>query len=241
MRPLIAICCSYASPEGSAASGTDTVPHAYGRCVTQSGGVPVLVPCMEEPAVVGDLLDRVEGIIITGGVDVDPALYGQEPLRALGKISPERDAQDRAIMEWVLERPEVPVLGICRGIQAMNVFAGGSLHQDIPSCTGSRLQHSQQAPAWYGTHEVEIQPDCELWRALGATTIRANSFHHQAVDAVAPGFRVVARASDGVVEAIEREHARFCLGVQFHPELMAERSEPMMGLFRHLVAAASVG
>ncbi len=238
MRPLIAVCCSYSSPEGSAVSGSDTVPHAYGRCVTRSGGVPILIPCMDDPAVAEDVLGAVGGLIITGGVDLDPALYGQEPARELGRISPERDTQDRAVIEWVLQHPEVPVLGICRGIQALNVFAGGTLHQDIPSCTGSKLQHSQQAPGWYGTHEVQIEADCELARTLGATTIRTNSFHHQAVDFVASGFRVVARASDGIVEAIERQDARLCLGVQFHPELMAECGGPMMALFQRLVEEA---
>ena len=238
MKPLVAICCSYSPPEGSAKSGLNAVPHAYSSCVARAGGVPLLIPRIDEPETVSELLERVDAVIISGGVDIDPIQYGKEPLRTLGQISPERDDLDRAVVGYVLANAMLPVLGICRGIQALNAFAGGSLHQDIPSCTGSQLQHSQKAPGWYGTHSIDIEGDSRLSRALQTTAIRTNSFHHQAVDQLAPGFRIAARSTDGVVEAIEREACPFCVGVQFHPELMAESGGQMMALFETFVREA---
>ena len=127
------------------------------------------------------------------------------------------------------------MLAICRGIQALNVFAGGTLIQDIPSQVPGALKHSQQAPGWYGTHVVDITERSVLAGTLGTEAYSVNSYHHQAVQDVAPGFRVGARSADGVIEAIEREGSAYCVGVQFHPELMAGRDEKVARLFARLL------
>jgi len=213
LRPLIGVLCGL-SGEKNGGSAADTAPRAYSQAVRSAGGAPVLIPCSDD---------------------------GQEPRRQFGRVSPERDALDKTVVSYVVERPHLPVLGICRGIQAMNVFAGGTLIQDIPSQLEAAMKHSQSAPGWYGTHDIEIAPASELARTLGPDTVRVNTFHHEAVDVVAEGFRVAARSSDGVVEAIERQDAAYCLGVQFHPELMAPRDERIARLFGRLVSEAQSG
>jgi len=240
LRPLIGVLCGL-SGEKNGGSAADTAPRAYSQAVRSAGGAPVLIPCSDDGERTLAALQVVRGLIITGGCDIDPSHYGQEPRRQFGRVSPERDALDKTVVSYVVERPHLPVLGICRGIQAMNVFAGGTLIQDIPSQLEAAMKHSQSAPGWYGTHDIEIAPASELARTLGPDTVRVNTFHHEAVDVVAEGFRVAARSSDGVVEAIERQDAAYCLGVQFHPELMAPRDERIARLFGRLVSEAQSG
>ena len=240
-RPLIAILCGLSDPEGPSGSARDSVPHAYARCVHRAGGAPLLVPAGLDAEAVTAVLDAAAGVIITGGVDVDPACFGQDPRRELGAVSPERDALDRAVVGHVMTRPELPVLGVCRGLQALNVFAGGTLVQDIPSQISGALKHSQQAPGWYGTHAIHVVAGTILAETVGAETLAVNSFHHQAVLDVAGGFVVAARSADGVVEALERTDARYCVGVQFHPELMAGKCDALRRLFERLVSEAGKG
>lgn len=238
MPPLIGLLCNLTDPEGGAHSPRDTAVHAYVEAVLAAGGAPLLLPCVDAPEAIREALAVVRGLLITGGPDVDPAHFGQQPRRELGGVSPERDALDRAVVQYALERPELPVLGICRGIQALNVFAGGSLTQDIPAQVPGAIKHSQEAPGWHGTHVITIAGDSQLAATVGPEPLAVNSYHHQAVAVLASGFRAVAHSADGVVEAIEREGARFCLGVQFHPEIMSEREERAARLFRRLVAEA---
>ena len=234
MRPLIGILCGF---DGDG-TPRDSIPHNYGAAIEAAGGAPVLLPCSAEAEATEAALAVVQGLIITGGVDVDPARFGESPRRQLGAISPERDLLDERVMALVLDRSELPVLGICRGIQAMNVFAGGTLIQDIPSQVEGAIKHAQQAPGWFGTHEITISEGSILADTVGAEPLVVNSFHHQAVREIAPGFRAVAHAQDGVVEAIERVGARYCLGVQFHPEHMVGKSERLARLFARLVEEA---
>ena len=171
MRPLIAILCSLSDSDGGAHSPRDSAVHAYADGVLRAGGAPLLVPCGGDEAAVVRVLEMAQGLIITGGVDMDPARFGQAPRRELGSVSPERDALDEIAVRFVLARPELPVLGICRGIQALNVFAGGTLIQDIPSQVPGALKHSQQAPGWHGTHEVLVEPSAWAHFALRGTCI----------------------------------------------------------------------
>lgn len=238
MRPPIAILCNLSDPDAGAHSPRDSVVHAYSRAVLAAGGAPFLLPCIDDVEAVHAVLETARGVIISGGCDVDPHHYGAEPRPQLGTVSPQRDNLDRIVVEWALERPAFPVLGICRGIQALNVFAGGSLIQDIPTTIKNAIKHNQQAPGWHGTHLVDIASDSHLAGMWGDDPPAVNSYHHQAVGETAPGFRSVARAADGVIEAIERDDARFCLGVQFHPELMASCEPRMARLFEGLVEAA---
>jgi putative glutamine amidotransferase len=141
-------------------------------------------------------------------------------------------------VEFALERPDLPLLAICRGIQSVNVFAGGTLHQDIKAEVRGALQHSQSAPRWHGSHAIEIDKASRLGELLGAESCRVNSFHHQAVRDVAPGWRVTATAADGVVEAMEHSEGAFRVAVQFHPEWMADQDPLMSTIFAGFTAAA---
>jgi putative glutamine amidotransferase len=161
------------------------------------------------------------------------------PRPRLGQVSPQRDRLDEVAIAWAMERPQIPLLGICRGIQALNVFCGGTLIQDIPSEVSGALKHSQQAPRWYGTHTIAVEPG-SLWaEVVGEDPLCVNSFHHQAVGDVAPGWVVSARSADGVVEAMENRSGAFRVGVQCHPEHMIHREPRLLRLFQRFVAEAT--
>ena len=231
--PVIGITCGH-----DTAGGQDRwfVKAPYIRAVVEAGGVPLLIPPTWDERLLVLCLDRVDGLLLTGGVDVDPALYGQEPHKALGKVDREWDDLDVVAARLALAR-DMPVLGICRGVQVLNVAAGGTLVQDIASQVKGALAHQQSAPVWEPTHEVTVAEGSRLHALLGVTATAVNSFHHQAVQVVAPGFRAVAHAADGVIEGIESELHRFAVGVQWHPELMAGSDAVQRRLFAGFLAA----
>ncbi|MHB1418723.1 MAG: gamma-glutamyl-gamma-aminobutyrate hydrolase family protein [Bacillota bacterium] len=229
MKPLIGITCNRDD-------GHDRIliAESYLRAVEAAGGLALLLPPREDDA--GQYCRLVDGLLLSGGVDLDPFLFGEEPQPGMGRICPPRDAAEIALVREALALDK-PLLAICRGIQVMNVAAGGSLYQDLQAQMQNSYKHSQGAPRWYPTHRVEVLPGSKLAVALGHGT-RVNSFHHQAIKDVAPGFLISARADDGVIEAIESEQHRFVIGVQWHPEDMAARDPLQMELFRMLVAAS---
>ncbi len=245
MPPLIGLTAGTIHTEqvGFGGSLVDMVPScflplSYVHSVEQAGGAPViLAPSGGIPS--GEWVARLDGLVLTGGVDVDPACFGEEPLPALGRVDPDRDAFELALVRAALAA-DLPVLALCRGIQVLNVAAGGSLFQDIPSQVKGALQHSQKAPRWYPAHGVSIAPGSKVAAMLGATQLRVNSFHHQSVKEVARGFVVTAEAEDGIVEAIESTVHTFVVGVQWHPEAMWARDPAFLGLFRGLVEVAKV-
>lgn len=234
--PRIAVLCSHRELDSGPHDGQQFVNQAYLAAVEAAGGTPFALPHLDADRVL-DLLSLADGVLIPGGPDVDPRLYHQQPRPKLGEVCPRRDEIDRLVVEYVRERPELPVLGICRGAQSMNVFAGGTLTQDIGSEVEGALKHSQSAPRWYPTHDINVAEASRLREILGTDRLSVNSFHHQAVAQAAEGFRAVAHAEDGVIEAIEREDAPFCIGLQCHPELMAPRDERIARIFEAFVAA----
>jgi putative glutamine amidotransferase len=221
--------------------GADPVKYAvnlsYVQAVERSGGVPLLLVATDRPGGYRRLMDLVDGLLVTGGPDLAPSLFGEEPHRKLGRVNPLHDALEAAVIPEALER-DLPILGICRGCQAINVFAGGTLYQDLSEAPFGVLQHAQAAHRTVPTHEVLITDGSRLHRILGATTVRVNSTHHQGLRDVAPGFEVVARSRDGLVEAIERQGARFCIGVQWHPEELLDGEPVHRRLFAAFVDAA---
>jgi putative glutamine amidotransferase len=194
----------------------------YRQAILHTGGE---VRIIDASMPVTDALAGVDGLLLTGGGDVEPARYGELPHERLEDVDPARDAFEIALIADARTR-DLPIFAICRGVQVLNVAAGGTLVQDIPSQVPGALKHSLVVPPhppYELAHEVWVEKDSLLAkllgdRLIGADTCEVNSRHHQAVKAVAPGFRVAATAPDGVIEAIEDPGARFCLGVEWHPE-----------------------
>ncbi len=234
--PRIAVLCNYTDGDRGTFSARQLVNQAFLDCIEAAGATPLPIPDMGDERI-RVLLELCDGLLVTGGADFDPRAYGRRPHAKLGSISPHRDHLDRVAIEYALARAEMPILGICRGIQSLNVVAGGTLLQDVGSQVDGALKHNQSAPGWYPTHDIDLAKGSRLRDLLGCGRVAVNSFHHQAVDDPAPEFQAVAWTEDGVVEAIEREGARFCLGLQCHPELMAPRDERIARIFAAFVDA----
>lgn len=221
----------------------------YVRAVQAAGGVPVPIPLLDPGAALWALYQRLDGLLLCGGGDLDPATYGAEDAGLCADIVPARDALELALTRRALAEG-LPVLAICRGIQVLNVAAGGSLIQDIPTALPRALPHRTppSLPRDHLAHTVRIQADSALARmctgkrqaAREAHEIRVNSTHHQAVDRVGTGLRVTALAPDGIIEAVEGQQAgRFVVGVQWHPEELQHLSDDLhRRLFAGLVRAA---
>jgi putative glutamine amidotransferase len=187
------------------------------------------------------LYERLDGLCLSGGVDVDPQHYGEAPHPRLGNVDRARDATELALARWALH-DDLPILGICRGIQVLNVAAGGSLVQDISAQMPGARRHDYalaDAPWERCTQTVRVAPDSRLAQILGATIVPTNSFHHQAVKALGSGLTPVAWTEDGVTEAVEDATQRFIIGVQWHPEGMFHTDAAARRLFEAFVSAAA--
>ena len=217
-----------------------TLAEGYYSSILKAGGVPFIIPPYEDTDLLMNALNNVDGILLTGGADINPLFMGEEPVKELHGINPRRDRQELLLVRLAANR-QIPILGICRGIQAMNVALGGSLYQDIHSqMEGTRIKHDQELDRSYASHTVQVEKGTLLHRLFQSDIIAVNSFHHQAVKEAAPGFRVCARSTDGVIEAIESTEYKSMLGVQWHPEcFLLKGDECMMPLFHWLIQEAS--
>ena len=208
---------------------------AYVRALEGAGLVPLISPPLDGGDEEADaVLDAVDGLVLTGGEDVDPACYGAPPHPHLGTLNPARDRWEIRLVRRARERG-LPTLGICRGVQLANVALGGTLVQDIPSERPSGVRHDSPVERAHRVHPVDVEEGSALARALGAATFTTNSFHHQALATVAEPLRVTARAPDGIVEGVESRdpHAWWLLAVQWHPEELVGTREPWdRGLFQ---------
>jgi putative glutamine amidotransferase len=208
---------------------------SYTQAVQEAGGLAVVLPAHGYVDDTDDLLDRVDALLFTGGPDVDPAVYGHDPDPRLGPdVDRVSDEYELALHRGAAAR-DLPVLGICRGLQTLNVARGGTLHQHLPD--RSALGHLQTHAAFAPAHPVVVAPDSLLHRLTDIGVLPVNSFHHQAPDAIGAGLEVCAQAPDGTVEALGDPDARFCLGVQWHAELMTH-DDRHAALLAGLVAAA---
>jgi putative glutamine amidotransferase len=208
----------------------------YVRAIEAAGGLPVVMPPLA-PADVPALVARLDGLLLSGGPDLAPAAYDAQPHAELGATEPALDAFEYAVVREAL-RAGLPILGICRGAQALNVARGGTLHRHLPDVVGDAIVHRQSEDGRRPTHAVDIVPRSRLARLLGTTRLRVNSFHHQAVDRLGTGLRVSARAPDGTIEAIEDPARPFLLAVQWHAETLVE-GPSHQALFDELVATAA--
>lgn len=235
MKPLIGVTCNYRDR-------TSESHNHYSIAVARAGGIPLVLPQLGDDAdVLGETLDRLDGVVIIGGPDVPPERYGEAPHPKSNPVTPERDRMDFRVIDEVRRR-NLPTLGICYGIQAINVACGGTLWQDIPSQLPSALKHHRDAAKneprqWHG---VRIVPGTRLHRILGVERLETNSSHHQALKDVPQTLVKSAFCeTDNLVEAIEDPKHRFLLGIQWHPESLTDL--PLhLRIFEALVAAASM-
>ncbi|MBR5014979.1 MAG: gamma-glutamyl-gamma-aminobutyrate hydrolase family protein [Bacteroidales bacterium] len=225
---------------GNFQDGNCMLAEGYYQSILKAGGTPFIIPCYDNTDALINTLEKLDGILLTGGADINPLFLGEEPVKELHGINPRRDRQELLLTRLAADR-QIPILGICRGIQTMNAAFGGPLYQDIHSqMEGTRIKHSQELDRSYASHTVTIEKDTLLHNLFKADTIAVNSFHHQAVKEAAPGFRVCARATDGVIEAMESTEYKSMLGVQWHPEcFILKGDECMMPLFHWLIQEAA--
>ena len=230
------------APKTEKSEARQTLNRAYIKAVENAGGVPFLLPITENPATIARCLDAVDGILLSGGVDVEPSCYGETPHPALGETDADRDAAEIALIRLALKRDK-PVFAICRGLQILNVALGGTLYQDLPTEKPSEIRHAQteqNIPRPEAVHSIRIDPDSRLARVVGASTMQVNSLHHQALKDVADGLKVTAWAADNVIEAAEMPDKRFVVALQCHPEELASWQPESQRLFAAFVAAMSV-
>jgi putative glutamine amidotransferase len=237
-KPIIGIPCRTVHDPSSPLSFSG-IPFSYTRAVEEAGGAPILIPLNLSEETLLSIFERLDGLLLAGGLDVHPKEFGEEVQPYCGEIETPRDEVELRMTRWALA-DEKPIFGICRGIQMLNVAAGGTLYQDIPSQLETNLPHPYRKGDPYNqrAHSVDIDSDSRVARLLGTTQLEVNSLHHQSLKKVAPGLKVIARAPDGVIEAVESDDDRFIVGVQFHPELLWDEDARMHRLFEEFVASA---
>ncbi len=239
MRPTIGITADYEPATHASLDDPDESLHFVKddmvRAVSAAGGVPLLIPCSSDASLVEAFLEAVDGLIFSGsGADIDPAHYGEEPYPALGPSNPDRLVFELALARRALEG-RLPLLGICGGLQTLNVAGGGTLYQDIASQMPDALQHKPDAPSSQPVHSVRLDEASRLRSIVGRSNLEVNSTHHQSVKDVAAPFTVSAVAPDGVIEAVEAPGERFVLGLQWHPEYLAEACPASRAIFEAFV------
>lgn len=215
------------------------ISEAYMRAVTAAGGLPLIIPASLPAEQAPALLARIDGLLLTGGGDLDPALFNGQPHPRIYDIDAGRDRLEIELVKLAAERGR-PFLGICRGIQVINVALGGSLLTDIADQTPQAQRHDwfPDIPRDYLAHTVKLQEGCRLAQVLGSTQVQTNSLHHQALNAPAAGLQVTGKAPDGIIEAVELGGHPFGVGVQWHPEWL-QHLPAMRALFAALVEAAA--
>ena len=233
MKPVIGITTDVEQ------SGKHVLGNEYVRSVIRAGGLPLIIPVGIEGDV-SQLLGMLDGLILSGGQDINPMLFNEEPYAYLGEVSPIRDSIELELARQMLKTGK-PILGICRGIQILNVAAGGTVFQDLHKQNeGPTLQHLQIAPKTHPSHFVLVEEGSLLKSIAGSERIQVNSNHHQSLKDVAAVFKVTGMASDGIIEAIECIGKEFVLGVQWHPESLSAKGDSVsLRLFDKFIAASA--
>lgn len=216
-RPLVGLTTTVDNEAGSQRKPAVFLYTRYISALEQVGLAPVLITPGHSPDAIAALVSACCGLVLSGGEDVDPARYGEAPSPALGSVERSRDAAEYHAVECALERG-MPIFGICRGMQLLNVYFGGSLYQDIPTEFRGELQHQQLEPWEKRSHCATVEQGSRLHGIVGDERLFINSFHHQAVKELAPPLRTSARADDGIIEGIEHPGHDWLVGVQWHPE-----------------------
>lgn len=190
---------------------------AYGRSIEMSGGVPLLLPYVEDEKIIDAFIDLCDGLLFTGGADVEPEYYGEIKKETCGETEPSRDKLEFAVLKKAMEKDK-PILGICRGLQVFNVAMGGTLYQDLPGEHKTEISHVQTEGEYETSHTVYVEKGSPLENVVGKSEITANSFHHQAIKDLADGLTVIAKAADGIIEGVYAPDKRYLFAYQWHPE-----------------------
>lgn len=207
----------------------------YLDAITQTGGIPIMFPLTEDTATLQQLCRMCDGFLLTGGQDVSPSLYGEATLPVCGECSAARDKMEQIVLNYVLSEDK-PLLGICRGIQIINVLLGGTLYQNLPTQHPSSLEHHQTPPYDVPVHKVILEPDSPLAALLGKTVLSVNSYHHQGIKALAPDLIPMAYATDDLIEAVCLKNQRFFWALQWHPEFCYHTDEDNRKIVAHFIA-----
>jgi putative glutamine amidotransferase len=243
MKPLVALTTTIDSRGGEYQKPRVALYANYLSVLERAGLTPVLVTPAHGEESIEQLISVCAGLVLAGGEDIDPSRYGHDPIPELGPVNPPRDAAECRALSAATER-DLPILGICRGHQMLNVFFGGTLHQDLEVAMGAAAAH-QQAGVWGSHHhQATLQRGSRLAAAIGRERIEINSFHHQAIRDVAPNLDVTARADDGLIEGVESRDHRWVVGVQWHPErheARAQSTDPNIRLFNAFAEAVREG
>ena len=209
----------------------------YVDAVVRAGGVPLIIPFTTDKEVIISQVQVIDALILSGGHDVSPYNYGQEPNPKLGETFPQRDQFDFQLIQYAMEENK-PILGICRGIQIINTYFGGSLYQDLSDFENKVIMHNQAKNPQLPTHTVTIERNSKLFEIFKEEKLLTNSFHHQAVKEVGKGLAVTARTSDGIIEAIEHRDYPFLIAIQWHPEMLHKSVAKMNLIFSALIVTA---
>lgn len=234
-KPIIGIAGNIFSMENYKIPGIKRsyVNEDYINAVEKAGGIPLVLPVTEDKDIVRAQVDSCDGIILTGGQDVNPLLYNEDPYKHLGRVNLKVDKYHFEIAKLVIEEDK-PTLGICRGLQILNIVQGGTLYQDLSQMEGDIMKHFQEGERYELSHKIDIKAGsilAELW----GEKILINSYHHQCIKDVGEGIEVIANASDGAIEAIELKGKKFIVGVQWHPEMMSVEYSEMAAIFDELI------
>lgn len=216
LKPIIGVTPGISEDEKFYKVSTDNL-----AAIEKAGGIPLVLSYLSKAQDIKQIVEKIDGLYLTGGDDIDPKYFNEDPHPNIGAFNPKRDALEMKITKLMLTKNK-PILGVCKGTQMLNLAAGGDMYQDIYAQIDTDLiQHRQKAPRYVATHDVKLIKDSLIYQILGKENIRVNSLHHQANRQVGKGFIVSGKAADGVIEAIESLKHRFVLGLQWHPEMLA--------------------
>lgn len=217
-------------------TGLITVTQTYLDAIHEAGALPVLLPLINDQELYEEMLSRIDGLLLSGGTDIEPSLYGEEKLPACGNNLPLRDQEEFYLCRRAVEM-DLPVLAICRGIQVLNCALGGTLYQDIPTQYSRQVNHLRPDALTEQIHSVTLEKDSKLDQIIGKTQVQVNSCHHQGIKTPGAGLRVTARAEDGLTEGVELPEKRFVVGVQWHPEAIIHSNPEAQAIFKAFVQA----
>ena len=244
MKPVIGICVNYSADDsigtktkiGLPGQDWQVIASDYVRAVEMAGGCPVIIPIVSDVDTIFDFIKTLDGIIFTGGSDLDPKLYGELPSDKLGDIQPIRDGHEIVLCKKVINETELPVLGVCRGLQLINIALGGTLYQDLSSQRIDGFNHRlSNYPKYYQSHNVVIEKGSKLNSIFDKEIIGVNSFHHQAIKELGKGLVATMKAEGGLIEGFESIDDRFVVAVQWHPEMMIDKDNSYLIYFEKFV------